>query len=287
MTAGSGALLCPGLPQMRGSVSPDPGPSDRSASRPPWLALVVSAIAVPTVLAGLTLLWPNPQIQNTLTQTAGAALSAAGISGATVRFDGRDATISGVSDADAGRAIQAVEGATGVRVAQLAAGGETGGTGATSPAPQPASSAAAAPTSAASATPTPTPTPAPAAGGDLDAAAKQALQAKITALVAAAPITFGADSTALTGQGQATLAKVLAVVRAAPGARLEIDGFVATGRGNGLLTAQQLSDQRAAVVRDAMVAGGVPADHLTPRGRGEDTTSTNRALGRRVDITVV
>lgn len=269
-------------------MSPDPGPSDRSASRPPWLALVVSAIAVPTVLAGLTLLWPNPQIQNTLTQTAGAALSAAGISGATVRFDGRDATISGVSDADAGRAIQAVEGATGVRVAQLAASGGTsgtGGTGGTTPAPQPASSAAAAPTSAESATPTPT--PAPAAGGDLDAAAKQALQAKITALAAAAPITFGADSTALTGQGQTTLAEVLAVVRAAPGARLEIDGFVATGRGNGLLTAQQLSDQRAVVVRDAMVAGGVPADHLTPRGRGEDTTSTNRALGRRVDITVV
>ena len=66
-----------------------------------------------------------------------------------------------------------------------------------------------------------------------------------------------------------------------------IDGFVATGRGNGLLTAQQLSDQRAAAVRDAMVAGGVPADHLTARGRGEDTTSANRALGRRVDITVV
>ena len=198
-------------------MSPDPGPPGRSAPRPPWLALVVSAIAVPTVLAGLTLLWPNPQIQNTLTETAGAALSAAGISGATVRFDGRDATISGVSDADAGRAIQAVEAATGVRVAQLAAGGGTGGT---TPAPQPASSAAAAPTSAASAmpTPAPTPTPAPAAGGDLDAAAKQALQAKITALVAAAPITFGADSPQLTGQGQATLAKVLAVVRAAPGA---------------------------------------------------------------------
>jgi outer membrane protein OmpA-like peptidoglycan-associated protein len=268
-------------------VSPDPGPSDRSAPRPPWLALAVSAIAVPTVLAGLTLLWPNPQVQNTLTGTAGAALSAAGISGATVRFDGRDATISGVSAADAQRAIQAVEGATGVRVAQIAAGGGTGGT---TPAPVPASSAAAAPTSAVSetsATPTPAPTPAPTAGGDLDAAAKHALQAKIAALVTAAPITFGGDSAALTGQGQATLAKVLAVVRAAPGARLEIDGFVATGPGNGLLTAQQLSDQRAAAVRDAMVAGGVPADHLTARGRGEDTTSTNRALERHVDITVV
>jgi outer membrane protein OmpA-like peptidoglycan-associated protein len=80
---------------------------------------------------------------------------------------------------------------------------------------------------------------------------------------------------------------VLAVVKAAPAARLELDGYVAPGRGNGLLNAQQLSDQRAAVVRDAMVAAGVPADHLTARGRGEDTTATDRALARRVDITVV
>jgi transcriptional regulator of acetoin/glycerol metabolism len=60
-------------------------------------------------------------------------------------------------------------------------------------------------------------------------------------------------------------------------------------RGNGALTAQQLSDQRAATARDALVAGGVPADHLTARGRGEDkdTTATDRALARRVEITVV
>ncbi|MDT7575537.1 MAG: peptidoglycan-binding protein ArfA, partial [Pseudonocardiales bacterium] len=132
-----------------------------------------------------------------------------------------------------------------------------------------------------------TPTQAPAAAGELDAAAKEALQAKITALTNAAPITFGGDSPQLTPQGQATLAKVLPLVLGAPGARLEVDGFVATGRGNGQLTAQQLSDQRAATVRDALVAGGVPADHLTVRGRGEDTASADRARGRRADITVV
>jgi outer membrane protein OmpA-like peptidoglycan-associated protein len=135
--------------------------------------------------------------------------------------------------------------------------------------------------------PAPAPTPGPSPSGDLDAAAKQALQAKIKALVAAAPITFGPDSPQLTAQGSATLGQVLTAVRAAPGARLEIDGYVATGRGNGLLTAQQLSDQRAATVRDALVAGGVPADRLTARGRGEDTAATDRALGRRVEITVV
>jgi outer membrane protein OmpA-like peptidoglycan-associated protein len=277
-------------------VPPDAGPSPRSALRTPWVALVASAIAVPTILAGLTLLWPGNQIQNTLTERAGAALSAAGISGATVRFDGRDATITGVSDAEAAQAIQAVEGATGVRVAQLVAGGSVGTAPATASASasasaSPSASASVPPSTAPVVTSAPTaaatPAPAPSGGGDLDAAAKQALQAQIIALTTPAPITFGGDSPQLTAQGRATVAKVLAVVRAAPGARLAIDGYVATGPGNGLLTAQQLSDQRAAAVRDALVAGGLPADHLTARGRGEDTTSAERALGRRAAITVV
>jgi outer membrane protein OmpA-like peptidoglycan-associated protein len=232
----------------------------------------VAAVVVPTVLAGLTLLWPGSQIETTLTERAQAALSAAGISGATVRFDGRDATITGLTDTAAERAAKVVAGATGVRVAVVG-----GGLG---PAQAPAAPAPAAP-------PAPVAPPAPAQAGELDTAAKQALQAKITALVAAAPIAFGPDSPQLTAQGAATLAQVLAVVRTAPAARLEVDGYVATGRGNGRLTAQQLSDQRAATVRDALVAGGVPADHLNARGRGEDTTATDRAFGRRVEITVV
>jgi outer membrane protein OmpA-like peptidoglycan-associated protein len=276
-------------------VSPDRGPSDRPTPRTPWLPLVASAIVVPTVLAGFTLLWPRTQIQDTLTDRAGAALSAAGISGATVSFDGRDATISGVSAAEAAQAVQAVEGATGVRFAQVAgAGGAAAAaptstataTSETAPTSTSAATSAAAPSSTPPVTSTPTPAPAP-GGGELDAAAKQALQAKITALTNAAPITFGGDSPQLTPQGQATLAKVLPLALGAPGARLEVDGFVATGRGNGQLTAQQLSDQRAATVRDALVAGGVPADHLTVRGRGEDTASADRARGRRADITVV
>ena len=296
-------------------MASDAGPTgrDRSALRPPWLPLIAAAVVVPTVLAGLTLLWPRPQIEGGLTERAQAALSAAGISGAGVRFDGRDATITGLTGAAAERAAQVVAGATGVRVAVV--GGGVGAapvpppapgaapapapgaapapapapgpapTLAPVPAPAPAPGPSAAPTPVPAPAPTPAPTPSP--SGDLDAAAKQALQAKIKALVAAAPITFGPDSPQLTAQGAATLAQVLTAVRAAPGARLEIDGYVATGRGNGLLTAQQLSDQRAATVRNALVAGGVPADRLTARGRGEDGAATDRALGRRVEITVV
>jgi len=68
----------------------------------------VAAVVVPSVLAGLTLLWPRPQIQSALTERAQAALSAAGISGATVRFDGRDATITGLSGGAAARAADVV-----------------------------------------------------------------------------------------------------------------------------------------------------------------------------------
>lgn len=248
------------------------GQTRRSAPRPPWLLVVAAAVVVPSVLAGLTLLWPRPQIESALTERAKAALSAAGISGATVRFDGRDATITGLSDAAAAKAAEVVAGATGVRVALVGAG--------TSPSPSPSPSTSQETSGAA-------PAPTPAQAAELDTPAKQALQAKIGALVAVAPITFEPDSPQLTAEGTATLGQVLAAVRAVPAARLEIDGYVATGRGNGALTAQQLSDQRAATARDALVAGGVPADHLTARGRGEDATATDRALARRVEITVV
>ena len=129
---------------------------------------------------------------------------------------------------------------------------------------------------------------APAAPGvPADAAAKQQLQAAITELVKGAPLTFEPNSATLTTEGKATVSRVLDLLRGAPAVNLQVDGFVATGPGSGQLTAQQLSDQRAATVRDALVAGGVPADHLTVRGRGEDTAATDRAFGRRVEITVV
>jgi outer membrane protein OmpA-like peptidoglycan-associated protein len=281
-------------------AAPSPRHADRSTPRTPWLALTAAAVVVPTVLAGLTLLWPRPQIESTLVTAAESALSAAGISGATVRFDGRDATVSGVSDAAAAQAVRAVEAATGVRAVRVASGeGQPGTAGGGAGAPsapaqaQPGgaaggeSASAPAETGTAGAGATPTASGSQARGGELDAAAKQALQAKITALVTAAPITFGPDSPQLTSQGRAALARVLAAVRAAPGARLEIDGYVASGPGNGVLTAQQLSAERAATVRDAFVAGGVPAANLTAQGRGEDTATTDRALARRVEITVV
>ncbi len=359
--------------------------ADRAA-RPAWLPLAASAIVVPTVLAGLTLLWPRPQIESELSRTGTEALAAAGFPGAALSLNGRDATITGIpAGADRQRAIDAVQAVTGVRVAAFPEAGSgggngngtgAGGNGAPAQAAQPfgiarqadtivltgvvgsdeqrtqlvaaataqaagrtvvdqltvtpgaplppgvdatsvgsAAAAIAAGTGSAALSIAPdgvtlsgavadeaakaaaakavaaalpsasvdnqlTVAAATAAGGDLDAATKQQLQASITALLAGAPITFGPDSPQLTPEGVTTVAKVLDLLKAAPGARIEVDGFVAPGKGNGKLTAQQLSDQRAGTVRDALVTGGVAADHITAAGKGEGPA-------RRVVITVV
>lgn len=378
---------------MRGPVSSADRSRDRR--RPAWLPLAAAALVVPTALAGLTLLWPRPQIEADLTRTATESLAAAGITGAGVSFTGRDATLTGISGPDAARAVEIVQGVSGVRVAQLPADGAGAGTGdgtgdgtgvepdaavaggpfgiarrgtdivltgvvgseaeraslvaaATEQAggstvvdeltvtegalPQPGvtTSSVGAITALLSAIPgdvatsidgdtltltgsAPDSASAQAAGaalgallpgttvdnqlavagggaaptGELDAAGKQELQSAIDALVAGAPVTFEPNSPVLTAGGAATVDGIVTLVALVPGAVLQVDGYVASGPGDGVLTAQELSDQRAAAVRDALVAGGVPADNITARGLGEGDTPAAQAAGRRVEITVV
>lgn len=98
----------------------------------PWLPLILAALLVPlllTALATLTGFGQRDSIENDLAARSGQALTAAGISGGTVSFSGRDATISGVSADDARAAEQAVGGVEGVRVARAEAGDTGPGTG--------------------------------------------------------------------------------------------------------------------------------------------------------------
>ncbi|MEJ3657875.1 OmpA family protein [Actinomycetes bacterium KLBMP 9759] len=255
--------------------------SDRSPDRrPAWLPLAAAGLVVPTVLAGVTLLWPRQQIEGDLAAQASQALAAAGFTGASLQVSGRDATISGVTEADQQRALAAVEGVDGIRVAAFS------GTADRVEVPAPAD-APAPPVAAPPAEPVPAPAPVAAAPAELDATAKQNLQAGISKLLAARPITFGPNVPDMTAQGAATVGEVLALLVANPGAKVQIDGYVATGPGDGRFTAQELSDRRAAAVRDALVAGGVPAGQITARGLGEGTDPAMRAAGRRVEITVV
>ncbi|WP_308190457.1 OmpA family protein [Pseudonocardia sp. TRM90224] len=261
--------------------------SDRSPDRrPAWLPLAAAGLVVPTVLAGVTLLWPRQQIESDLAAQANQALAAAGFTGASLQVSGRDATISGVTEAEQQRALAAVEGINGIRVAAFGGPADQGAVPAPAEPPVPP---AAAPPPAVPAEPAPAEPPAPvtAAPAELDATAKQNLQAGISKLLAASPITFGPNVPDLTAQGRATVGDVLALLVANPGAKVQIDGYVATGPGDGRFTAQQLSDRRAGAVRDALVAGGVPAGQITARGLGEGTNPAMQAAGRRVEITVV
>lgn len=300
---------------MGSTSSADPFPGARR--RTGLLPLAVAAVVVPTVLAGLTLLWPGPRIEDDLTRAADASLAAAGIAGAQVVLDGRDAVVDGPPGA-----VEVVRGVTGLRVARAAEGG---GTGPGAGDPQTAATAALAglagtglagtglaatvdgttvtltgtvgDDAASAAVETALAAALPgltvdnrltvAAAGPGTGAATQQLAAALEELVAAAPITFEPDSPALTAAGSATVARVVELVAAAPGARLQVDGYVAAGPGDGRLTAQQLSDQRAATVGDALVAGGVPADRVVVRGLGEGPRPVPDVAGRRVEITVV
>lgn len=365
--------------------------ADRSRHRPAWLPLAAAALVVPTVLAGLTLLWPRPQIEDGLTRTATESLAAAGITGAGVTFSGRDALLTGVSGPEAQRAVDVVRGVPGVRVATAPVpgapenpGGEGPGAGpgaaATGPfgiarrgedvvltgvvgseeertalvaaateqaggltvvdeltvtpgaLPQPGVTASSVGTIAALLGATtdgvaasidgdtltltgtaPDSASAQAAGqalsavlpgttvdnqltvagggtapsGELDDAGKRELQTALDSLTGAAPVTFEPNSPVLTATGAATVEGIVELVALVPGARLQVDGFVATGPGDGRLTAQELSDQRAATVRDALVAGGVPAENIVARGLGEGDSPAAQAAGRRVQITVI
>ncbi|NNF88072.1 MAG: OmpA family protein [Acidimicrobiia bacterium] len=72
------------------------------------------------VLAVVTVMWSLPNAEDELTADATAALQAVGI-GATVEFDGRDATLSGnYTGAEQERALDAVRAVTGVRQADWA-----------------------------------------------------------------------------------------------------------------------------------------------------------------------
>ncbi|MGH3734795.1 MAG: OmpA family protein [Micromonosporaceae bacterium] len=94
--------------------------------RPKWLPLLLSLLLVPLLLALLVLVFSGQSIEDKLTAASTSELDKAGISGATVAFDGRDATLSGVPEGQEDQALDAVRGVDGVRTAKLAGGGGDG-----------------------------------------------------------------------------------------------------------------------------------------------------------------
>jgi OmpA-OmpF porin, OOP family len=88
---------------------------------------------------------------------------------------------------------------------------------------------------------------------------------------------FDTNSTTLTAAARAILQQAAAAARQAPMTRITVTGHtdtVGTARYN-----QGLSDRRAAAVRKALVAAGVPADEITASGVGESQLAVPTAQG--------
>jgi outer membrane protein OmpA-like peptidoglycan-associated protein len=127
---------------------------------------------------------------------------------------------------------------------------------------------------------------APTAGGTTTAADRQRrAAAEVAMILAAAPITFPADSADLTPAAAATVGRVAAVLRAEPGVTAHVIGFCADGPGPAEV-AQQLSERRAEVVAEALVAAGVDRTRLITEGLGNADPLATRAASRRVEIQI-
>jgi hypothetical protein len=87
------------------------------------------------------------------------------------------------------------------------------------------------------------------------------------ALASAGTVTFAADRTELVGPSAATVERVARLLGAGPGPRIALTGYAADAPGPAAV-AQRLSEQRSAVVADALVAAGVDRDRLVTTGRG-------------------
>lgn len=103
-------------------------------------------------------------------------------------------------------------------------------------------------------------------------------------------VTFGVDSSELSGEARQALNDVTAVLRQYPETRISVAGYTdSTGTQD---YNQRLSERRAAAVGDYLVQGGVESQRLSRVGYGEsrpvasNDTQQGRAQNRRVEITV-
>lgn len=209
--------------------------------RTPVLLWCAALVAVPTVLAGISTVWPGPPTVAAVSAAAAAPGPAAG---------------------------------SGPEVATEPAVAPPG----TADAAPYAAPDAAAPDAAASAPTAQAPTAQAPTAGALPVAEQ------VAALLAASPVRFAADSAVLEGSAVGTV-RALAALLAPAGVDVVLAGHVADTPGSPE-GAQALSERRAAVVADALVAGGVDRARITTVGRGATEPLENRAASRRVEFEI-
>ncbi|MEV5715750.1 OmpA family protein [Amycolatopsis mediterranei] len=244
-----------------------------------WILVVPVAVLVTALLAGVATWTRSGSMERDLTARAQTALFEAGLPTGDVRFDGRDATLSGFPPDQALSALEVVQKVDGVRAAKVngdvtpVAPGNSSSTTTTTPSP---------PTTAA--TTSPPPTTSTTAPPPTD---KAGVQAEIDRLLTEAPIAFEPDTAKLTPDGeQAARSVAIALAKAPAGFRYRVTGHVARGPG-GESAALKLSRDRARAVARILTTNGLTAGRVTYRGLGDTRPATGGEEDRRVEITVV
>lgn len=233
--------------------------------------MVPVAVLVTALLAGVATWARSGSMERDLTARAQAALFQAGLGTGDVRFDGRDATLSGFPPGQALRALEIVQDVDGVRAAKVN-GDVTPVAPSSAPSP-PAPTTASPPPTTSTTAPPPTD--------------KAGVQAEIDRMLAEAPIAFEPDTAKLTPDGeQAARGVAIALAKAPAAFRFRVTGHVARGPG-GESAALKLSRDRARAVARILTSNGLAAKRVTYRGLGDTRPATGGEEDRRVEITVV
>ncbi|WP_244211247.1 OmpA family protein [Amycolatopsis kentuckyensis] len=237
-----------------------------------WILVVPVAVLVTALLAGVATWTQSGGLERDLTARAQAALFQAGLPTGDVRFDGRDATLSGFPPGQALRALEIVQNVDGVRAAKV-----NGDVTPVAPSTTSQPTTETTPTSPPPTTSTTAPPPTDKAG----------VQAEIDRMLTEAPIAFEPDTAKLTPDGeQAARSVAVALTKAPAGFRYRVTGHVARGPG-GESAALKLSRDRARAVARILTSTGLAANRVTYRGLGDTRPATGGEEDRRVEITVV
>lgn len=133
-------------------------------------------------------------------------------------------------------------------------------------------------------------------GGEFDdqieVVASSDLEADLNALVAESPILFESGSDIITADTIATVDAAAELLKASDGQLVEVGGHTDSRGGDPSNLA--LSERRAAKVVEELVARGVLADQLAPKGYGEtqlvenpDDTAEQQQANRRIEFRVI